>query len=171
MKTYTLRRRQTLARPVDDVFKFFEKPENLEEITPGSVHFRILTPRPIKMKVGTILDYTIRLLGIPVRWTTLISDYEPPHRFADVALRGPYAFWHHTHTFEKHGNGTIMTDEIHYALPFGSLGRLVRFMWVKRQLDQIFDYRARIIQELLECSNPVESEKESVPDDSKGTIS
>jgi len=152
MKIYTLKRRQTFELPRREVFEFFEKPENLERITPDSVGFNILTPRPIKMKAGTVLDYTIRVLGLPVRWTTLICEYEPPGRFADVALRGPYSFWHHTHTFEEDGGVTVMTDEVRYALPFGPIGRLVHSLWVRRQLDYIFDFRARVIDDLLSKS-------------------
>lgn len=158
MKIYTLRRQQKINRPRHEVFEFFEKPENLERITPLSVGFRILTPRPIKMKAGTVLDYTIKVLGLPVRWTTLISEYEPPARFADVALKGPYSFWHHTHTFEEVDGQTIMTDEVRYALPFGLLGRLVRSLWVKGQLDYIFDYRAGIIEEMMP-GQPAEGDK------------
>ncbi len=150
MKTYILKRRQVIAKPIRDVFHFFGKPENLEEITPGSVGFNILTPRPIIMKAGTVLDYTIRILGLPIRWTTLISSYDPPNGFSDVALRGPYSFWHHTHTFERAAQGTTMTDEVHYALPFGFLGRIVHALWVRRQLNYIFDYRANVIGKLLE---------------------
>jgi ligand-binding SRPBCC domain-containing protein len=154
MKIYTLKRRQTIKRPREEVFRFFESPENLERITPKSVGFNILTPRPIKMKVGTVLDYTIRLMGLQVRWTTLISEYEPPHRFCDVSIRGPYSYWHHTHTFEDTEDGTVMTDEVRYAMPFGFLGRVVRLFWVRRQLDQIFDYRARVIGKMLEEASP-----------------
>ena len=150
MKIYTLKRRQTFDRARREVFQFFEQPENLEKITPGSVGFNILTPRPINMKAGTVLDYTIKVLGLPVRWTTLISEYEPPARFADVAIRGPYSFWHHTHTFEEHDGTTVMTDEVRYSLPFGPLGSLVHSLWVNRQLEEIFDYRARVIRDLLE---------------------
>ena len=150
MKIYTLKRRQAIAQPRREVFKFFEKPENLEKITPGSVGFHILTPRPINMKAGTVLDYTIRVIGIPVRWTTLISDYDPPIQFRDVSLRGPYSFWHHTHTFEETEQGTVMTDEVRYALPFGPIGRLVHALFVRRQLNHIFDYRAEIIRDMLE---------------------
>jgi len=155
MKTYTLRKQQTIARPIDDLFNFFKQPDNLEKITPASVGFTILTPRPIVMQVGTVLDYTIRLLGLPVRWTTLISTYDPPHRFVDVALRGPYSFWHHTHTFAEGDKGTIMTDEVRYALPFGLIGRLAHFLWVKRQLEYIFDYRRRVISDLLENADAI----------------
>jgi len=150
MRLYTLKREQIIKRPREEVFGFFERPENLERITPRSVGFEILTPRQISMHTGTVLDYTIRLLGIRVRWTTLITAHEPPKRFADVALKGPYSFWHHTHTFEELGNHTLMIDEVRYALPFGGLGRLVHALWVKRQLKHIFDYRAEVIRELLE---------------------
>ena len=158
MKTYVFRKQQALARPIDDLFNFFKQPDNLEKITPSSVGFTILTPRPIKMQVGTVLDYTIRLLGLPVRWTTLISAYDPPHRFIDVSLRGPYSFWHHTHTFEENDQGTIMTDEVHYALPFGVLGRLAHSLWVKRQLKYIFDYRMKVIGELLENADAIDQD-------------
>jgi ligand-binding SRPBCC domain-containing protein len=153
MKVYILKRRQMIERAHRDVFNFFEQPENLERITPSSVGFRILTPRPIRMKAGTLLDYTIRLLGLPVRWTTLISDYDPPNRFSDVALRGPYSFWHHTHTFEETEHGTMMIDEVRYALPFGLVGRIAHSLWVKRQLDGIFDYRAKVIGDMLESTS------------------
>jgi ligand-binding SRPBCC domain-containing protein len=149
MKAYILKRQQTIPRPLDEVFNFFKQPDNLEKITPSSVGFTILTPRPITMQVGTVLEYTIRLLGLPVRWTTLISVYDPPHRFVDVALAGPYSFWHHTHTFEKNDQGTIMSDEVHYSLPFGIFGRIAHFLWVERQLEHIFNYRMRIIADLL----------------------
>ena len=155
MKTYVFIKQQTIARPIEDVFNFFKQPDNLEKITPSSVGFTILTPRPIKMQVGTVLEYTIRLLGLPVRWTTLISAYDPPHRFIDVALRGPYSFWHHTHTFEEGDEGTIMTDKVHYALPFGIFGRLAHFLWVKAQLEYIFDYRMRVISDLLENADDI----------------
>lgn len=152
MKLYTLRRTQSINATLEEVFRFFERPENLEKITPASVGFNILTPRPIKMQVGTVLDYTIRLLGLPVRWKTQITEYEPPYRFADVALRGPYRFWHHTHTFEASEAGTVMTDQVVYGLPFGILGGFVRALWVRRQLERIFDYRARVIRDMLETS-------------------
>ena len=152
MKTHILKRRQLLPRPAREIFHFFEKPENLEKITPASVGFVILTPKPIKMQAGTVLDYTIRIMGLPVRWTTLIQRYEPPDIFVDVSIRGPYSFWHHTHTFEETEDGTVMTDEVRYAMPFGFLGRIVHGMWVKKQLNYIFDYRAKVIAELIDSA-------------------
>ena len=145
MRIFTLKREQFIRCHRTEVFAFFEKPENLERITPSSIGFEIMTPRPILMQTGTILDYTIRLLGIPVRWTTIITDHNPPHGFSDVALRSPYSFWHHTHTFVEADGGTVMIDEVRYALPLGIIGRLVHALWVKRQIRHIFDYRADVI--------------------------
>jgi ligand-binding SRPBCC domain-containing protein len=149
LKIYTLKREQLIKRPRLEVFEFFEEPESLERITPPSVGFEILTPRPILMQAGTVLDYTIRLFGLPVRWTTMITGYNPPHSFSDVALKGPYSFWHHTHTFVEAEGGTMMVDEVRYVLPLGPIGQLVHTLWVNRQLKRIFDYRARVIHELL----------------------
>jgi hypothetical protein len=151
MKTYHLKREQTIDIPREKLFRFFESPENLERITPDDVGFEILTPGPITMQTGTVLDYTIRLLGLPVRWTTLIASYDPPHKFTDVALKGPYSYWHHTHTFEETAEGTLMTDDVKYAVPFGCLGRLVHSLWVRRQLNEIFDFRAGVMEQLLEA--------------------
>jgi len=150
MKIYQLERMQTLPVSREELFRFFEQPENLSRVTPSSVGFNILTPAPIEMKTGLVLDYTIKVLGFPIRWTTLISSYDPPKRFIDVALRSPYAFWHHTHTFKQNDDGsTIMTDQVRYALGFGPFGPIVHALFVKRKLKHIFDYRAEVIAELL----------------------
>ncbi len=130
-----------ITRPLEEVFPFFARPENLELLTPRSLRFQMLTPGPIPMKEGTLIDYAIRLFGVPFRWTTYIAGFTPPRSFVDIQLRGPYSFWHHTHTFQADGDGTLMTDEVRYAMPCGYLGRAVRRMLVKRQLDMIFTYR------------------------------
>ncbi len=157
MRVYTLLKQQLIRKPRADVFRFFQSPENLELITPASIGLTILTPKPISMHPGAVLDYTIRLFGVTVRWTTLVSTYDPPARFSDVALKGPYRFWHHTHTFEETSDGTLMTDVVRYALPFGPLGRLTHCLLVKRQLKNIFDYRAAKVAQMLE------PEKETSP--------
>ncbi len=141
-----MHREQFVERPLEEVFAFFENPQNLARITPGSVGFEILTPPPIIMKAGLILDYTIKVFGMRMHWTTMITDYEPPHRFADVQLKGPYEFWHHTHTFESVSGGTLMTDDILYLIPYGPLGKIANLLMVKRQLKNIFDYRAAVIK-------------------------
>src|SRR5512140_3764583 len=149
MKLYTLTRTQVVPLPRSRVFPFFQAPENLERITPSSLGFQILTPLPLEMQRGTIIDYAIHLLGLPLRWTTVISSYEPPLRFVDEQLRGPYAFWHHTHEFRSIRGGTELTDTVRYAMPFGPLGRLVHTLFVRRQLEAIFDHRGRIIEKLF----------------------
>lgn len=146
MKLYELKRMQMLTLSIDQVFAFFERPENLAKLTPPSLGFQILTPSPIEMKSGSLIDYAVRVKGMPVRWTTLITDYDPPHRFVDVQLKGPYSFWHHTHEFETAESGTQMTDTVRYAMPFGVLGRIAQRLFVTRQLQKIFDYRSEVLE-------------------------
>ena len=145
MTPYVLERKQFLPVPLDAAFRFFDRPENLAEITPAELGFRILTPSPIAMREGALIDYTIRVLGVPVRWTTLITSYDPPRGFVDQQLRGPYSFWHHTHAFRAVDGGTEMTDTVRYLLPFGTLGGLVHSMGVRRKLESIFEHRSRVI--------------------------
>jgi len=144
-----LTREQWIDRPVDEVFSFFADAGNLETITPPWLRFRILTPRPIEMRSGALIDYTLRVRGLPIRWTTEIVEWTPPHRFVDRQLRGPYRLWHHLHEFFAEGNRTRMLDTVDYVLPFGPLGRLAHFGWVRRDLEQIFDYRQRQIETLF----------------------
>jgi ligand-binding SRPBCC domain-containing protein len=142
---YVLERKLFLPVPPDEAFRFFDRPENLAEITPAELGFRILTPSPIAMKEGALIDYTIRVLGMPVRWTTLITSYNPPRGFVDQQLRGPYSFWHHTHAFRAVDGGTEMADTVRYLLPFGPLGALAHAVAVRRQLENIFEHRSRVI--------------------------
>lgn len=143
---YTLVREQRFPRTRAELFPFFADAANLAEITPPSLHFRIRTPMPIEMRPGTLLDYTIRLFGIPVRWRTRIETFDPPARFTDEQLRGPYRRWHHTHEFIEVEGGTLMRDTVEYALPLGPLGRLAHALLVKSSLRRIFDYRRDVLQ-------------------------
>ena len=147
MKYYMLERTQTIPRPLAEVSSFFENPENLSKITPDSVGFQILTPLPIVLQTGTVIDYTIKVFGLRRHWTTLITDFQAPHGFVDVQLKGPYLFWHHTHLFEEIAGGTRMTDRVRYVMPFGILGRLVHTLLVQRQLERVFDFRRQVIEE------------------------
>lgn len=149
MKIHTLEKIQFVALPRERVFSFFRDPLNLARITPPSLGFHILTPPPVPMHAGSIIDYTIRLAGFPVRWTTAIAEYDPPRRFVDVQLRGPYSFWHHTHEFEDAGEGTQMTDRVAYALPFGFIGGWIHTLAVKKQLAAIFEFRTAAVKKLL----------------------
>ncbi len=146
---HTITRQQSLRRPLREVFAFFSRPENLGLLTPPNLRFQILTPVPIAMKDGALIDYVIRLYGKRLRWTTLITEFDPPHNFADVQLRGPYAYWHHFHSFAETDEGTMMTDEVHYAMPFGVLGELAHELIVKHQLKRIFDFREQQIEALI----------------------
>ena len=147
---HTLHREQRLPGSPGDVFAFFGDARNLEAITPPLLRFRVLDPDAIVMGTGALIRYRLRVHRVPVGWLTAIREWDPPHRFVDEQLRGPYALWHHEHTFEPlpHGS-TLMRDEVRYALPLGPLGELARKLFVARDVEAIFDYRAERIRELL----------------------
>ena len=149
MRLHTLQREQFVPRPRDEVFAFFSRPENLPRLTPPALRFRILTPPPLDMMPGALIDYTLRTFGFTVRWTTLIAACDPPARFVDVQLRGPYAFWHHAHEFVAAEGGTRIIDRVTYALPLGPLGQLAHALLVRRALRRIFDYRRAAVDRLF----------------------
>jgi ligand-binding SRPBCC domain-containing protein len=149
MTIYRLNRELWIPRPLPAVFEFFSRADNLERITPPWLLFRILTPGPIEMRKGVTIAYGLRMRGIPLRWLTEIESWNPPFEFVDVQAKGPYKLWRHTHRFSEVAGGTLITDEINYALPFGLLGRLVHHIQVARDLSQIFDYRAHQVRKLL----------------------
>jgi ligand-binding SRPBCC domain-containing protein len=154
MLTQTLRAEQRLSHPIEHVFDFFSRAENLGTITPPALGFEILTPAPISMSTGTIIDYRIRLHGVPMKWRTLITAWEPPFHFADVQVRGPYALWEHHHRFRPDGPGaTIMEDEVTYRLPLGPLG-LVALPFVRGQVRGIFEFRRTAVERLLRDWRP-----------------
>lgn len=150
--SHVLERDQFIARPRREVFAFFSDAMNLERITPPFVNFKILTPAPIPMHAGTLIDYRIRLFGVPMTWRTRISAYEPEERFADTQERGPYRLWEHTHTFQEVPGGTQMHDRVVYELPMGPLGSIAHAAFVKRTLGKIFDYRREAIETIFEAS-------------------
>ena len=149
MTVHEHRSEQRVPHPREAVFAFFSEPENLARITPPWLGFRILTPPPVPMRTGALIDYVIRLGPLPMRWRTLVTAYDPPHRFVDEQLSGPYSFWHHTHEFVADGDGTVITDHVRYALPFGPLGDLVNALAVRRQVAGIFAHRRRVIAGLF----------------------
>jgi len=146
---HTLRREQWIARPIDEVFQFFVDAHNLEEITPPWLNFRIRSVSSVSVREGTEIIYQLQLHGIPIRWKTEIRKWNAPYRFVDVQRSGPYRLWHHTHRFEAHGNRTKMIDVVRYRLPFGVLGRIVHALKVRRDVQQIFDYRRQKIEQLF----------------------
>jgi ligand-binding SRPBCC domain-containing protein len=153
MHTYTLQRSQDVPRPPAEVFRFFQEPRNLARITPPGLGFRILTPSPIVMRNGVELSYRIRVMGMPLRWKSRICGYEPPQRFVDEQILGPYALWRHTHTFEEIPGGTRVTDHVQYALPAGYAGRLIHQFLVRHQLRAIFDFREKTIARIFAGGN------------------
>jgi hypothetical protein len=134
---------------VDEVFAFFSDARNLESITPPWLGFRTLTRGPIHIAEGTRIRYRLHVHGAPLSWTTEIRRWNPPSRFVDVQLSGPYQLWHHTHRFEPRDGGTRMIDIVRYRLPFGPIGRLVNALAVRRDVERIFDYRNRRIGEIF----------------------
>jgi ligand-binding SRPBCC domain-containing protein len=149
MYIYRLHRETWIAKPIGEVFDFFSRAGNLERITPPWMRFRILTRSPISMKAGTTISYKLRVHGISIEWLTVIEKWTPPSEFIDIQKTGPYQFWRHTHRFYERDGGTVATDYVEYALPFGILGRLVNRLQVARDLKSIFDYRSERIQELF----------------------
>ncbi len=144
---HTLRREQRLAGSPDEVFPFFADAGNLEAITPPWLGFRIVTPRPIEMRAGTLIAYRLELHRVPIGWLTRIEEWVPGERFVDAQVHGPYALWHHTHEFAAHPDGgTLMRDTVRYALPYGPLGEIARRLFVARDLDAIFAYRERALR-------------------------
>jgi ligand-binding SRPBCC domain-containing protein len=149
MQTFLFHRDQWIPRPIEQVFAFFADASHLEAITPPWLGFRILSPGPIAMHAGTLIAYRLRWRGLPLRWVTEIEEWELPIRFVDVQRRGPYALWHHTHSFEAHAGGTRMWDRVRYVLPLGPLGVWVHRLAVCNDVEAIFTYRATRVNEIF----------------------
>lgn len=149
MAEHILERTQVIKRERAEVFEFFADAANLERITPPELAFHIITAQPIAVEKGTLIDYELKLRGIPLKWKTEITEWNPPHAFVDTALKSPYKQWIHRHTFETGAPGeTIMKDVVRYRLPFEPLGDIAHF-YVKKELAYIFDYRYRVIEEIF----------------------
>jgi ligand-binding SRPBCC domain-containing protein len=151
MGTHVFRRQQLIDRPIEDVFDFFASAVNLQEVTPDALDFKFLDPPPEGLQIGTRVRYRLRISGIPVTWVTRITEWDPPHGFADLQEQGPYRLWRHRHSFREIDRvRTLMTDEVEYKVPLGFLGELVRVLYVDAQLKQVFDFRERAFAALLE---------------------
>ena len=146
MGNFHLRTEQWLPRTPEEIFPFFADARNLGELTPPWVDFRILTPEPFEMKAGTLIDYRIKVHGLPLRWRTRIEEWNPPHEFVDVQLKGPYSLWHHRHRFEPRDGGTLCIDEIEYR-PIG--GALINRLFVRKDIERIFKFRETKMEELF----------------------
>lgn len=153
MRIQTLEREMIAPVSVQEAFAIFENPYNLAKITPPWLNFKILTP-DLQMRLGAEIDYEFRWMGIPLYWKTRITEYEAPFHFVDEALKSPYLLWRHRHRFRPSPDGTVISDRVDYALPFGILGAAAHALIVRRQLDQIFDYRQKIVAEMLGLTAP-----------------
>jgi hypothetical protein len=143
--TYTTK----LNRPLNEVFDFFSKAENLNKLTPPHVHFKILTPLPIPMLPGQLIRYRIKLFGIPFFWKTEITEWNPPYKFVDKQLGGPYTMWHHQHIFEEIEGATVMTDIITYRSKGWILAPFLHWLFVDRNVKEIFAYRETQLNEIF----------------------
>lgn len=141
-----MRTEVVVPRPIEEVFAFFSDARNLERLTPPWVGFRILTPTPIEMRVGALIDYRIRVRGVPLSWRSEITVWEPPVRFVDLQLRGPYVWWHHEHSFEVVAGGTRVIDSVEYKAP---LAWLSHPLLVSRDVQRIFAYRTALLPSLI----------------------
>ena len=128
-----------LARPIEEVFAFFSDAANLDSITPPWLSFRTVARQPIEMHAGTVIDYRLRVRGFPVQWRSEITEWEPPYHFVDEQIRGPYRLWIHAHRFQSRNGGTLVSDDVRYAVPFDWL--LHKFI-VRPDVERIFTYRA-----------------------------
>ena len=149
MAEHLLTRKQIIELPIQETFAFFADAENLELITPPELEFRITTPRPIELAQGTLIDYKLKLRGIPISWRTEISKWDPPYAFIDQALKSPYNQWIHLHEFRELEDGrTEMIDEVRYRLPVEPFGDLMHW-YVRGELDYIFDFRRDAVARIL----------------------
>ncbi|MCL4179451.1 MAG: SRPBCC family protein [Verrucomicrobia bacterium] len=151
MKEYIFETELWLPRRRDEIFPFFAEARNLERITPPWLKFEVLTPAPIEIRAGTLIDYRIRVHGVPIRWRTEIAEWDPPQRFVDRQLRGPYLLWHHTHTLVERDGGTSFHDRVRYR-PRGSA--LIHWLFVRRDVARIFQYREQRLRELFDTRSP-----------------
>jgi ligand-binding SRPBCC domain-containing protein len=149
MKPHSIVTRTIIKRPLEEVFNFFSKAENLNLLTPPELQFKILTPLPIKMQAGTLIDYKIKLNGIPFNWKTEICAWKVNDSFVDQQIKGPYRIWHHTHSFRAVEGGTEMTDEVKYLSPGWILEPLIQNFFIKKKVEGIFVYRNSKLKEIF----------------------
>lgn len=143
---YRLSTELVVSEPIEQVFDFFADAFQLETITPPWLHFSVQTPRPIVMGTGQLIDYRLRLHGVPLRWRSRISDWMPTSQFVDEQVKGPYRYWHHLHEFEEVSGGTVVRDIVRYDLP---LSFLLHPLLVRRDLTSIFEYRQATMRKIF----------------------
>ncbi|PIS11105.1 MAG: TIGR01777 family protein [Bdellovibrio sp. CG10_big_fil_rev_8_21_14_0_10_47_8] len=143
---------QFVQRPKSEVFPFFSEAKNLQKITPEELHFNVIRSSTAAIEEGTLIDYRLKIHGVPVSWRTRIETWNPPDHFVDTQLKGPYAKWHHTHSFVDMGGGTLMSDLVRYRMPLGCLGRLAAGPFVRKDISKIFAYRQQVVEKIFPSS-------------------
>lgn len=146
IRTYTLEREQTVRRSLEEVFGFFSDPRNLEALTPSWLRFRVQGSSTPVMAEGTTIDYRLRVHGLPLRWRSRISCWEPPFEFVDEQVRGPYRSWVHRHSFRETEGGVLVRDQVDYSVLGGAL---IHGLFVRRDLERIFDHRRESLASAL----------------------
>ena len=173
MAVHVLEREQWVPCPPEPTFELFSDAFALERITPPWLDFQVISSGPLEMREGALIRYALRLHGLPLRWLTRIEVWEPPHRFVDVQLRGPYRLWIHSHTFLPRDDGTAIVDRVRYQLPLGVLGELARLAVVRRDLERIFDYRQAAVSSALRgttAAHAIRPGRENVGDGEMGAV-
>jgi len=153
MRIFELNRELWLPRALPEVFDFFADAANLERITPPWLEFRVETPAPIEMRPGALIDYRLRIHGVPIRWRSEITAWQPMRRFVDEQRKGPYRLWWHEHTFEAREGGTLARDRVRFAV-WG--GALVERLLVRRDVEEIFEYRSQALRHLFAPEGGIE---------------
>jgi ligand-binding SRPBCC domain-containing protein len=149
MRVHRIEQAQVVRRSIDEVFAFYSRARNLEAITPARLRFEVLASESAAIRAGTLIEYRLRLHGVPVRWTSRIEEWQPGAGFVDRQVRGPYRLWRHRHEFAPHREGTVVRDRVDYTLPLGPLGELAGALFVHRDLERIFDFRRAAVARLL----------------------
>ena len=149
--TIRLEATQWIQRPLEEVFRFFSQPENLHALTPTRMNVELLTTTPVDMRAGRQLTYRLRVKGLPIRWTSQIVRWDPPHSFRDIQLKGPYRKWDHTHRFERDGCGTRVIDDVRYSAPGP---RWMERAWIRPDVRKIFQYRHRTLEGVFRAGVP-----------------
>lgn len=155
MKIYKLYRKEFLPVSVEEAWRFFSSPRNLQKITPSSVKLKMRTAITIpEIQEGLYIEYVLSpILRVPFEWITLVSKVDRPYSFTDIQLKGPFALWEHKHSFKPMQGGTEITDEVNYALPMGVFGQIAHTILIKRRLEEIFDFREKELKRLFKSRN------------------
>jgi ligand-binding SRPBCC domain-containing protein len=156
MRIFRFQSELWIARPRSEIFPFFADAVNLEQITPPWLQFHVVSKLPLEMREGAEIDYLLKIRGIPVEWRSKITAWDPPHRFVDEQVRGPYRLWVHEHRFTEKESGTSCEDHVQYS-PLG--GALINKLLVERDIRKIFAYRSEQLRKIFSDSSTTNTQR------------